>query len=186
MLLCIVNESLPEGWSFSKIMQRPVLPTFFAESFVPLTKVRKGRGAQAAGFPSELRVTSRKDGMWKWWQGVQGSSEQSWAECIPSPTISGGCSENVMGGVSRCGHDFAPMTVPSPFLSSSSKVWAADWSAKPIFGRGWTGCVHESSHPSVCLWTCSFTCLGELRVSLHNVLLGSQTIPASSGQSSFQ
>ena len=65
MLLCIVNESLPEGWSFSKIMPRPLLPTFFAESFVPLTKVRKGRGARAAGFPSGLRVASRKDGTWK-------------------------------------------------------------------------------------------------------------------------
>lgn len=63
MLLCIVNESLPEGWSFSKIMQHPLLPAFFAESFVPLTKVRKGKGAQAAGFLSELRVTSSKDGM---------------------------------------------------------------------------------------------------------------------------
>ena len=75
----------------------PSHPDLFANNFVPLTKVRKWRGARAAGFPRELRVASGADCMRRGLQGPQGSSEQSWAEPISSLTISSGWSENMAG-----------------------------------------------------------------------------------------
>lgn len=75
----------------------PSHPNLFANNFVPLTKVRKWRGARAADFPRELRAAPRADCMWRGLQGPQGRSEQSWVEPISSLAISSGWSENMAG-----------------------------------------------------------------------------------------
>lgn len=56
MLLCIVNESLGAGWSFSKIVH-PFLP--FYREFCAINKSQEmGWGRGASGFSGDLWVAS--------------------------------------------------------------------------------------------------------------------------------